>query len=65
MNTQLEAARLTYTVEEAGRLLGIGRGAAYAAVRRGEIPVIALGKRLVVPKAPLLRMLGAGSGSDE
>lgn len=52
---------LTYRVEEAGRLLGIGRNQAYEAIRRGEIPVVRIGKRLLVPKAALERML-AGEG---
>ncbi|HIF43897.1 MAG TPA: DNA-binding protein [Dehalococcoidia bacterium] len=30
--------RLTMTVEEAGKLLGIGRSSAYGAIRRGELP---------------------------
>jgi len=49
--------RQTYTVPEAGRLLGIGRGQAYEAVARGEIPAIRFGKRLVVPRAALERLL--------
>ena len=50
----------TMTVEEAGHLLGIGRGLAYEAARRGELPVIRLGRRLLVPRAALLRLLEAG-----
>jgi hypothetical protein len=42
--------RLTYDVPEAGALAGLGRNASYDAVKRGEIPVIKLGNRLVVPK---------------
>jgi excisionase family DNA binding protein len=53
----VEGKRATYDVEEAGRVLGIGRSAAYEAVRRGEIPSIRLGKRVVVPRAALERML--------
>jgi excisionase family DNA binding protein len=49
--------RRTYDVGEAGRLLGIGRNAAYEAARRGDIPTIRLGRRLLVPKAALDRML--------
>jgi excisionase family DNA binding protein len=50
--------RVTLTVEEAAKLLGIGRGTAYEAARRGEIPTIRLGRRLVVPRAKLLAQLG-------
>lgn len=49
--------RQTVTVEEAARALGIGRGTAYEAVRRGEIPAIRLGKRLVVPKQAIEQLL--------
>jgi excisionase family DNA binding protein len=40
---------LTITVEEAARRLGISRGLAYTLARRGEIPAVRLGRRLVVP----------------
>jgi excisionase family DNA binding protein len=46
------------TVEEAGKVLGLGRSAAYAAARRGDIPSLRLGRRIVVPKARLRAMLG-------
>jgi excisionase family DNA binding protein len=54
--------RRTLTVEEAARELGIGRNTAYEAVRRGEIPTIAIGRRLLVPRDALERML-AGEGT--
>ena len=46
-----------YTIEEAARLLGIGRSSAYAAAQRGEIPTVRLGRRLVVPKVAFERLL--------
>ena len=49
--------RLTYNVEEAGRLLGISRASAFEAARRGDLPTIRVGKRLLVPKRALERML--------
>jgi excisionase family DNA binding protein len=49
--------RSTYDVEEAARILGIGRSAAYEGIRRGEIPALRIGKRLVVPHAALERLL--------
>jgi excisionase family DNA binding protein len=48
----------TVSVEEAGRILGIGRMAAYQAVWRGQIPSIRIGRRLLVPVAKLNVMLG-------
>lgn len=53
--------RTVITVEEAGAVLGIGRSAAYEAARRGDLPTLRIGRRLVVPTPALLRMLGAGS----
>lgn len=51
--------RRTVSVEEAGRILGISRGAAYAHANDGTIPTIRLGKRLLVPKAALDKLLMA------
>lgn len=48
---------LTCSVPEAGRMLGIGRDSAYRAAGNGEIPVIKIGSRLLVPIAALERML--------
>jgi excisionase family DNA binding protein len=49
------AERLVYTVPEAGRLLGLSRNGAYEAAKRGDIPTIRVGRRLVVPKAAFHR----------
>jgi excisionase family DNA binding protein len=55
---EVETPRRTYTVEEAAKLLGIGRNQAYEAARRGDFPTMRIGKRLLVPKAPFDRLLG-------
>lgn len=57
MNTKNTVERRTYSVEESAALLGIGRGAAYEAARKGEIPVIRVGRRFLVPAKALDRML--------
>jgi excisionase family DNA binding protein len=49
---------LVLTVEQAAQLLGISRGLAYEAARRGELPTIRIGRRLLVPRARLLQMVG-------
>lgn len=51
--------KLTYSVEEAAKVLGIGRNTAYEAVRSGEIPSVKIGKRLLVPVKALENMLPA------
>ena len=58
---------LTLTVEEAAGLLGIGRAAGYEGVRTGEIPSLRIGRRILIPTARLLEMLGIevdGTDSD-
>ena len=55
--------RLVYSVAEAGALLGISRAFAYELVARGELPVIRLGRRRLVPKAALEALLET-DGSD-
>jgi excisionase family DNA binding protein len=52
--------RLTYTLNEAARRLGISRALAYEAAHRGELPVCRIGRRVLVPRAALLRLLEDG-----
>ena len=51
-------SRQTRSITEVAKLLGIGRNQAYEAARRGEIPTIRIGNRLLVPVAALELMLG-------
>jgi excisionase family DNA binding protein len=56
--------RLVYSVAEAGALLGISRAFAYELVARGEIPVIRLGRRRLVPKAALIAFVGLEAANE-
>ena len=49
--------KLTLSVEEAAKLLGIGRNLCYDKVKTGEIPVIKIGRRLLVPRRALEKLL--------
>ncbi len=49
--------RLAIDVVEAGKMLGLGRSAAYAAAARGQIPTLKFGRKLVVPLVQLEAML--------
>ncbi len=60
-----EADRLTLSVEEAAHLLGISRGLAYELARSGQLPVVRLGRRLLVPKVALERMLAKTKTSGD
>ena len=51
--------RLVWSVEEAGRRLGISRAHAYELVTRGELPHLRLGRRVVVPKRALEALLAS------
>lgn len=48
----------TMSITEAADTLGIGRTLAYELARTGEIPTVRLGRRLVVPRRALQRLLG-------
>jgi excisionase family DNA binding protein len=50
--------KLTYSVTEAARLLGISRSSAYECVHRGDLPALTLGRRIVIPRMALERLLG-------
>ena len=53
--------RLTWTITEVAQLLGISRATAYEAAHRGELPVHVIGRRMLVPRVALLRLLGEQS----
>lgn len=52
-----EKQAATISVEQAAKILKIGRNQAYEAVRNGQIPTLKIGKRLLVLNEPLQRML--------
>jgi excisionase family DNA binding protein len=51
--------RLTYTVPEVAELLGISRSTAYVCVRRGEIPSLTLGRRVLISRNAFEAFLAA------
>ena len=55
-----DESRRTYTVLQAARLAGIGKNSMYESARHGEVPVIRIGKRLLIPKAAFDRLLENG-----
>jgi excisionase family DNA binding protein len=52
--------RLTVTIDAATAMLGISRATAYDAVSRGVIPCIRIGRRILIPKVALERLLDGG-----
>ena len=55
----------TITVEETAKRLGIGRNTAYEAVKRGEIPSIRIGRRILVPTKALDNLLASNVGKPQ
>ncbi len=52
-----ESKKLCYTVSEAAQMIGVSRNYAYELVRQGQLPVIKFGKRLLIPRVQLEKML--------
>ena len=59
LNTGIDK-RLCITVPEAAEMLGISRNFAYELVKQGKLPVIRFGKRLLIPRVSLEKMLEKG-----
>jgi hypothetical protein len=69
-NDQLRNARIldsrwdgksSFTIEEAGcEILGLSRASAYAAANNGNLPTISIGRRKIVPRHALERLLTVG-----
>ena len=53
----MDGERLTITVEEAAKELGISRALAYEMARTGRLPTLRFGRRLVVPRRAIERLL--------
>ncbi len=49
--------RLCITVPEAAEMLGLSRNFTYELVKQKQLPVVKFGKRLLIPRAALEKML--------
>jgi excisionase family DNA binding protein len=57
-----QVERLTMTVEEAGKALGISRATAYSLANQGRLPVIRISdRRFIVPVKSLNELLDSAS----
>lgn len=57
INPKTTDERLTYSMREVSRLLGLSETATFYAIRRGEIPSIRVGRRVLIPRAGLHGLL--------
>lgn len=51
-------SRATISVPRYAQIMGVSRATAYTLVERGDVQSIRVGKRVVVPTAPLRALLG-------
>jgi len=57
---------LLLSVDQAAHLLGIGRTLAYELARRGELPSVRFGKRVMVPRRAVVALVDAACvGTNE
>jgi len=52
--------RMTISVQEFAKIVGVGRNTAYQSVRAGEVATIRVGGAIRVCVSPLLKKSGAG-----
>ena len=57
--------RLTCSVDEAARALGIGRSTAFKAVHDGSLPALRISNRILISVPRLLTMLGCQQRPEE
>jgi len=53
---------MVLTVGETARLLRLSKTTVYDQIRQGSVPSIRLGKRILIPRAALMRKLEEASG---
>jgi excisionase family DNA binding protein len=58
LNSPKWAGHNTFSIDEVAEIVRISRWAAYEAVKKGEIPVIRIGRIIRVGRQTLLSMLG-------
>jgi len=56
----VNSEQLTLSVEQAAKLLGVSRTTGFRLAASGGLPTIRLGRRILVPKVQIERLLRAG-----
>lgn len=54
---------MTLSVGQTASVLGISRALAYELVRRGELPQLRLGRRIVIPRMAILLLVEAAASN--
>lgn len=53
----MDTQKLTLTIDETAKILGIGRNLCYDKCKSGDLPAIKIGRRLLVPRRALEKLL--------
>jgi hypothetical protein len=53
--------RASFSIRETAEILGISVWSAWAAAKNGELPVIEIGRRKIVPRVRLEKLMNSGS----
>lgn len=61
----MEPEPMTWSVGQAAHALGISRALAYELVRRGELPTLRFGKRIVIPRKALAELIDSTPRVDD
>ena len=59
--TEQQEKSLVFSVSEVSKVLGIGRSNVYNLLHTGQIPCIKYGKRMLIPRFALMKMLEEAS----
>lgn len=57
--------RLAFTIAEAAETIGVSQDTVYRLIQRGEVRSVLLGKRRLIPRASLLKVLGVAAEEPE
>jgi len=58
-----DSQKLIYTVDECSALLGLHPNSLRAAIKRGDIPHIVVGRRILIPRRKIAQMLEGSAQS--
>lgn len=59
-----DVARLTWSVAEAARRIGIGKTSIYKLAKQGELRLVKIAGRTLVPDSEIARLLGVGGPGE-
>lgn len=63
---EVQALPAAVPVRKASEAFGISLDSTYAAIHSGDLPVIQIGRRMLVPKTAILKLLGiTGESSND